>query len=37
MTQTNQNIFEELGFSAEESENLRVRLPTARYANGFND
>jgi predicted XRE-type DNA-binding protein len=25
MTQTNQNIFEELGFSAEESENLRVR------------
>jgi predicted XRE-type DNA-binding protein len=25
MTQTNQNVFEELGFSAEESENLRVR------------
>jgi predicted XRE-type DNA-binding protein len=25
MTQTNQNIFEDLGFSAEESENLRVR------------
>ncbi len=25
MTQTNQNIFEELGFSAEESEKLRVR------------
>jgi predicted XRE-type DNA-binding protein len=25
MTQTNQNIFEELGFSSEESENLRVR------------
>ena len=25
MTQTNQNIIEELGFSAEESENLRVR------------
>ncbi len=26
MSQTNQNIFEDLGFSAEESENLRVRL-----------
>ena len=25
MTQTNQNVFEDLGFSAEESENLRVR------------
>lgn len=25
MSQTNQNIFEDLGFSAEESENLRVR------------
>jgi predicted XRE-type DNA-binding protein len=25
MTQTNQNIFEDLGFSVEESENLRVR------------
>ena len=25
MTQTTQNIFEDLGFSAEESENLRVR------------
>jgi predicted XRE-type DNA-binding protein len=25
MTQSNQNIFEDLGFSAEESENLRVR------------
>jgi predicted XRE-type DNA-binding protein len=25
MTQTSQNVFEELGFSAEESENLRVR------------
>jgi predicted XRE-type DNA-binding protein len=25
MIQTSQNIFEELGFSAEESENLRVR------------
>jgi predicted XRE-type DNA-binding protein len=25
MTQTNQNIFKDLGFSAEESENLRVR------------
>ncbi len=25
MTQTNQNIFEDLGFSAEESENLRIR------------
>jgi predicted XRE-type DNA-binding protein len=25
MTVTNQNIFEDLGFSAEESENLRVR------------
>jgi predicted XRE-type DNA-binding protein len=25
MTQNNQNVFEELGFSAEESENLRVR------------
>ncbi|WP_309730994.1 XRE family transcriptional regulator [Chamaesiphon sp. OTE_75_metabat_556] len=25
MTQANQNIFEDLGFSAEESENLRVR------------
>lgn len=25
MTQTSQNIFEELGFSVEESENLRIR------------
>ncbi len=25
MTQTNQNIFEDLGFSVEESENLRIR------------
>jgi predicted XRE-type DNA-binding protein len=25
MTQTDRNVFEELGFSAEESENLRVR------------
>jgi predicted XRE-type DNA-binding protein len=25
MTQTSQNVFEEIGFSAEESENLRVR------------
>jgi predicted XRE-type DNA-binding protein len=25
MTQNNQNVFEELGFSTEESENLRVR------------
>jgi predicted XRE-type DNA-binding protein len=25
MTQANQNIFEDLGFSAEESENLRIR------------
>ena len=25
LTQTNQNAFEDLGFSAEESENLRVR------------
>jgi predicted XRE-type DNA-binding protein len=25
MTQSNQNIFKDLGFSAEESENLRVR------------
>ena len=25
MTQSNQNVFEDLGFSAEESENLRVR------------
>ncbi len=37
MTQINQNIFEDLGFSAEESENLRVRLSTVRYANGFDD